>query len=93
CEEQVHLNSVLMRLIDDLKAPDSIVHFDFSERRLELTATFSILTNSNGGGGGGGSVDVVSVVVVKLERASADAVSSKEFCVMQSIHRDIKIGF
>ncbi|GJR84071.1 hypothetical protein Tco_0154856 [Tanacetum coccineum] len=46
CEEQVHLNSVLTRLIDDLKALDSIVHFDFSERRLELTATFSIPTNS-----------------------------------------------
>ncbi|GJV54963.1 hypothetical protein Tco_1455968 [Tanacetum coccineum] len=49
CEEQVHLNSVLTRLIDDLKALDSIVHFDFSERRLELTATFSIPTNSDPG--------------------------------------------
>ncbi|GKC57266.1 hypothetical protein Tco_1084864 [Tanacetum coccineum] len=46
CEEQVHLNSVLMRLIDDLLALDSIVRFDLSERRLEQTATFSIPTIS-----------------------------------------------
>nr|GEU69642.1 transposase, mutator type [Tanacetum cinerariifolium] len=42
CEEQVILNSVLMRLIDDLLALDSIVRFGFSDRRLERTATFSI---------------------------------------------------
>ncbi|GJR99001.1 putative ribonuclease H-like domain-containing protein [Tanacetum coccineum] len=46
CEEQVHLNSVLTRLIDDLLALDSIVHFDLSEWRLEQTATFSIPTIS-----------------------------------------------
>ncbi|GJS30575.1 hypothetical protein Tco_0491195 [Tanacetum coccineum] len=45
CEEQVW-NSVLMRLIDDLLALDSIVRFGFSDRRLERTATFSISTNS-----------------------------------------------
>ncbi|GJT67794.1 hypothetical protein Tco_1019274 [Tanacetum coccineum] len=45
-KEQVHLNSVLMRLIDDLLALDSIVHFNLSEQRLEQTATFSILTIS-----------------------------------------------
>nr|GEY32026.1 hypothetical protein [Tanacetum cinerariifolium] len=42
---QVKWNSVLMRLIDDLLALDSIVHFAFSDRRLERTATFSISTN------------------------------------------------
>ncbi|GJS07305.1 putative reverse transcriptase domain-containing protein [Tanacetum coccineum] len=46
CEEQVIWNSVLMRLIDDLLALDSIVRFGFSDRRLERTATFSISTNS-----------------------------------------------
>ncbi|GJT81877.1 reverse transcriptase domain-containing protein [Tanacetum coccineum] len=46
CEEQVIWNSVLMRFIDDLLALDSIVHFGFSDRRLEQTATFSISTNS-----------------------------------------------
>nr|GEV64638.1 hypothetical protein [Tanacetum cinerariifolium] len=46
CEEQVIWNSVLMRLIDDLLALDSIVRFGFSDQRLERTATFSILTNS-----------------------------------------------
>ncbi|GJZ48678.1 hypothetical protein Tco_0602510 [Tanacetum coccineum] len=46
CEEQVKWNSVLMRLIDDLLALDSIVRFGFSDRRLERTATFSISTNS-----------------------------------------------
>ncbi|GJX44566.1 hypothetical protein Tco_0261242 [Tanacetum coccineum] len=34
-------------LIDDLLALDSKVHFDFSDRRLELTATFSIPTYSD----------------------------------------------
>ncbi|GJV64625.1 hypothetical protein Tco_1475453 [Tanacetum coccineum] len=60
-------------LTDDLLALDSKVRFDFSDRRLELTATLSIPTNSDGGGGGG-SVDVVSVVSVTLEGTSADAV-------------------
>ncbi|GJY14248.1 RNA-directed DNA polymerase, eukaryota [Tanacetum coccineum] len=46
CEEQVKWNSILMRLIDDLLALDSIVHFGFSDRRLERTATFSISTHS-----------------------------------------------
>ncbi|GKA77679.1 reverse transcriptase domain-containing protein [Tanacetum coccineum] len=46
CEEQVILKSVLMRLIDDLMALDSIMHFGFSSRRLEQTATFSILSYS-----------------------------------------------
>nr|GEX16833.1 DNA-directed DNA polymerase [Tanacetum cinerariifolium] len=46
CEEQVKWNSVLMRLIDDLLPPDSIVCFGFSDRRLEQTATFLISTNS-----------------------------------------------
>ncbi|GJT73239.1 ribonuclease H-like domain-containing protein [Tanacetum coccineum] len=46
CEEQAIWNSVLMRLIDDLLALDSIVRFGFSDRRLEWTATFSISTNS-----------------------------------------------
>ncbi|GKD91906.1 hypothetical protein Tco_1371743, partial [Tanacetum coccineum] len=46
CEEQVIWNSVLMRLIDDLLALDSIMRFDFSDRRLKRTATFSISTNS-----------------------------------------------
>ncbi|GJS12945.1 hypothetical protein Tco_0407417 [Tanacetum coccineum] len=46
CERQVHWNSVLMRFMDDLLALDSIVRFGFSNRRLELTATFSIPTNS-----------------------------------------------
>ncbi|GKC07975.1 ribonuclease H-like domain-containing protein [Tanacetum coccineum] len=35
---------VLMRFMDDLLALDSIVHFYFSDRRLELSATFSIST-------------------------------------------------
>nr|GEY36468.1 hypothetical protein [Tanacetum cinerariifolium] len=43
---QVEWNSVLMRLIDDLLALDSIVRFGFSDQRLERTATFSIPTNS-----------------------------------------------
>nr|GFB87588.1 hypothetical protein [Tanacetum cinerariifolium] len=46
CEEQTIWNSVLMRLIDDILALDSIVRFGFSDQRLEQTATFSILTNS-----------------------------------------------
>ncbi|GKC65370.1 hypothetical protein Tco_1097968 [Tanacetum coccineum] len=62
-----------MRLIDDLLALDSIVHFDLSERRLEQTATFSIPTISDGCGGGG-SVKVVLVVAVKLEGTPANAV-------------------
>ncbi|GKC82534.1 hypothetical protein Tco_1138251, partial [Tanacetum coccineum] len=33
-------------IYDDLMALDSIVLFGFSDRRLELTATFSISTNS-----------------------------------------------
>ncbi|GJV46358.1 hypothetical protein Tco_1430894 [Tanacetum coccineum] len=37
---------VLTRLIDDLLALDSKVRFDISDRRLELTATFSIPTYS-----------------------------------------------
>ncbi|GJZ12581.1 hypothetical protein Tco_0547811 [Tanacetum coccineum] len=41
-----NLTSVLMRFMDDLfLALDSIVHFGFSDRRLEQTATFSISTN------------------------------------------------
>ncbi|GJZ12866.1 hypothetical protein Tco_0548096 [Tanacetum coccineum] len=46
CEEQVIWNSVLMRLIYDLLALDSIVRFGFSDRRLERTTTFSISTIS-----------------------------------------------
>ncbi|GJW23410.1 putative reverse transcriptase domain-containing protein [Tanacetum coccineum] len=46
CEKQVYWNSVLTRFIDDLLALDSIMHFGFSGRRLELTATFSIPSNS-----------------------------------------------
>ncbi|GKB55822.1 hypothetical protein Tco_0912008 [Tanacetum coccineum] len=46
CEEEVKWNSVLMRLIDDLLALDSIICFGFSDQRLERTATFSISTNS-----------------------------------------------
>ncbi|GJR84731.1 hypothetical protein Tco_0155516 [Tanacetum coccineum] len=46
CERQVYWNSVLMRFTDDLLALDSIVHFGFSDQGLELTATFSISTNS-----------------------------------------------
>nr|GEX23384.1 endoglucanase 14 [Tanacetum cinerariifolium] len=46
CDEQVKWNSVLMRLIDDLLALDSIVRFGFSDGRLKQTATFSISTNS-----------------------------------------------
>ncbi|GJV08590.1 hypothetical protein Tco_1346246 [Tanacetum coccineum] len=45
-EEQAIWNGVLMRLMDDLLALDSIVRFGFSDRRLERTATFSISTNS-----------------------------------------------
>nr|GEW39972.1 hypothetical protein [Tanacetum cinerariifolium] len=45
-EEQVIWNSVLMILIDDILALDSIVHFWFSDQRLEWTATFLISTNS-----------------------------------------------
>nr|GEV96540.1 ribonuclease H-like domain-containing protein [Tanacetum cinerariifolium] len=40
CEEQVIWNSDLMRLMDDLLALDSIVHFGFSDQRLERTAPF-----------------------------------------------------
>ncbi|GKA65889.1 hypothetical protein Tco_0765596 [Tanacetum coccineum] len=48
CVKNKHnLYSVLTRLIDDLLALDSIVHFDLSERRLEQTATFSIPTISD----------------------------------------------
>nr|GEZ05947.1 hypothetical protein [Tanacetum cinerariifolium] len=46
CEEQVIWNSVIMRLIDDLLALDSIMRFGFSDRRLERTATFLISTKS-----------------------------------------------
>ncbi|GJS04328.1 hypothetical protein Tco_0320836 [Tanacetum coccineum] len=46
CEEQAIWNSVLMRLMDDLLALDSIVRFGFGDRRLERTATFSISTYS-----------------------------------------------
>nr|GEU92613.1 putative reverse transcriptase domain-containing protein [Tanacetum cinerariifolium] len=46
CEQQVIWNSVLMRLIDDLLALDSIVRFGFGDQRLEQTATFSISTYS-----------------------------------------------
>ncbi|GJU17478.1 putative reverse transcriptase domain-containing protein [Tanacetum coccineum] len=42
---QVRWNSILMRLINDLLALDSIVRFGFSDQRLERTATFSISTN------------------------------------------------
>ncbi|GJZ19745.1 reverse transcriptase domain-containing protein [Tanacetum coccineum] len=47
CEEPVIWNSVLMRLIDDLLALNSIVHFGFSDRRLERIATFLISINSD----------------------------------------------
>ncbi|GJW39135.1 hypothetical protein Tco_0064980 [Tanacetum coccineum] len=77
-KEQVYLNSVLTRLIDDLLALDSIVRFDLSEQRLEQTATFSIPTISDGCGGGG-SVDVVSVVAVKLEGSFSLAMLSAQF--------------
>ncbi|GJW91568.1 hypothetical protein Tco_0169121 [Tanacetum coccineum] len=43
CEEQAIWIRVLMRLIDDLSAVDLIVQFGFSDRRLERTATCSIL--------------------------------------------------
>ncbi|GJY26841.1 hypothetical protein Tco_0401567 [Tanacetum coccineum] len=46
CEQQIHLDSVLMRFMDDLLALDLIVYFGFSDRRLEQTVTFSIPTNS-----------------------------------------------
>ncbi|GJU94909.1 ribonuclease H-like domain-containing protein [Tanacetum coccineum] len=46
CEDQDKWKCVLTRLIDDLLALDSKVRFDISDRRLELTATFSILTYS-----------------------------------------------
>ncbi|GJW75305.1 chaperone protein ClpD, chloroplastic [Tanacetum coccineum] len=46
CERQIYWNSVLVRFMDDLMALDLIVHFGFSDRRPELTATFSISTNS-----------------------------------------------
>nr|GEZ43855.1 protein kinase-like domain, phloem protein 2-like protein [Tanacetum cinerariifolium] len=46
-KEQVKWNSVIMRLIDDLLALDSIMRFGFSDQRLEQTATFSISTNSD----------------------------------------------
>ncbi|GJR88246.1 hypothetical protein Tco_0405367 [Tanacetum coccineum] len=46
CERQENWIRVLTRLIDDLLALDSIVHFGSSNRRLELTATYSISTNS-----------------------------------------------
>ncbi|GKA48043.1 chaperone protein ClpD, chloroplastic [Tanacetum coccineum] len=46
CERQVYWNSVLVRFMDDLMALDSIAHFGFSDRRPELSATFSISTNS-----------------------------------------------
>ncbi|GKE73210.1 hypothetical protein Tco_1535251 [Tanacetum coccineum] len=49
CKRQVYWNSVLMRFMDDLLALDSIVHFGFSDQRLELTATFSISTYSDTG--------------------------------------------
>nr|GEU87216.1 ribonuclease H-like domain-containing protein [Tanacetum cinerariifolium] len=45
-ERQVYWNNVLTRFIDDLLDQDLIVRFGFSGRRLELTATFSIPTNS-----------------------------------------------
>nr|GEW06435.1 hypothetical protein [Tanacetum cinerariifolium] len=40
CEEQVIWNSNLMRLMDDLLALDLIMHFGFSDQRLERTAPF-----------------------------------------------------
>ncbi|GKD23467.1 hypothetical protein Tco_1225170 [Tanacetum coccineum] len=43
CKEQAIWISVLMRLIDDLSALDSIVLFGFSDRRLERTTTCLIL--------------------------------------------------
>ncbi|GJV26724.1 hypothetical protein Tco_1383172 [Tanacetum coccineum] len=46
CEQEIHLYSVLMRFMDDLLALDSIVHFGFSDQRLEQIATFSIPTSS-----------------------------------------------
>ncbi|GJY67321.1 zf-CCHC domain-containing protein [Tanacetum coccineum] len=49
----------------------------------------SLIGNMNGGGGGGGSVDVVSVVVVKLERASADAVRALKNFVLCRVSTEI----
>ncbi|GJY98783.1 hypothetical protein Tco_0516213 [Tanacetum coccineum] len=49
CERQDKWKCVLTRLIDDLLALDSKVRFDISDRRLELTATFSIPTYSEVG--------------------------------------------
>ncbi|GKA88028.1 proton-dependent oligopeptide transporter family protein [Tanacetum coccineum] len=49
CERHDKWKCVLTRLIDDLLALDSKVRFDISDRRLELTATFSILTYSEKG--------------------------------------------
>ncbi|GJS98355.1 ribonuclease H-like domain-containing protein [Tanacetum coccineum] len=46
CERQDNWKCVLTRLINDLLALDSKVRFDISDRRLELTATFSIPTYS-----------------------------------------------
>ncbi|GJR40920.1 putative ribonuclease H-like domain-containing protein [Tanacetum coccineum] len=47
CERQDKWKCVLTRLIDDILALDSKVRFDISDRRLELTATFSIPTYSD----------------------------------------------
>ncbi|GJU73023.1 hypothetical protein Tco_1264428 [Tanacetum coccineum] len=46
CERQENWKCVLTRLIDDLLALDSIVRLGSSDQRLELTATFSISTDS-----------------------------------------------
>ncbi|GJX60099.1 hypothetical protein Tco_0291489 [Tanacetum coccineum] len=79
-ERQDKWKCVITRIIDDLVALDLKVRFDISDRRLELTATFSMPTYSDGGGGGG-SVDVVSVVSVTLEGTSADAVRALKIWV------------
>ncbi|GJW50120.1 hypothetical protein Tco_0091471, partial [Tanacetum coccineum] len=41
------------------------------------------------GGGGGGSVDVVSVVIVKLEGASADAVRALKNFVLCRVSTEL----
>ncbi|GJU53112.1 hypothetical protein Tco_1226826 [Tanacetum coccineum] len=86
CKRQDNWKCVITRLTDDLLALDLKVNFDFSDQRLELTATFSIPTYSETSvlTSGlslvfvvevvvGGRVDFVSVVAVTLEGlASAD---------------------
>ncbi|GJU49512.1 putative reverse transcriptase domain-containing protein [Tanacetum coccineum] len=82
-----HLNEIgmVVRLV-------KFISFTFGDKEMILWfKRFSDL--SCNGGGGGGSVDVVSVVAVKLKELSSDCYeSSEEVCVMQSIHRDLKLG-